>query len=664
VSSPSKDRRKKDDKKRRKREAEKRKRRAHLQESRSDAGRMRRAALWPLREARINRDFRETGMAQVLVAREAFGRIAFALFLVDLRCLGVKDCFARDGQDAEGYDEMLTALTGEREMEPCDPAFAAKVVLEGAAYAAGLGFRPEAGFGVARELLGGIDPAAASEEVPLGHAGKPMYVAGPNDDVARILSRLEERLGPGGFHYVVPGGDAPEEWPGEDEPDPAERAWGRLRRAEGVVVGAVHRFALARRGRRFFEDAYEAFGGFRPGSDTRDRNAASGFLPWSLFAFSWTSPRKQRSSADRRSGPVAVEFLAEHGAELDELEHRLLLELVRRPFSFHAVTAAEPGRSIALRDLLTGREVVVRERLASGVATPGDVMYARAVTLDGVSILVGLEPFLLPASLQNAIIDLRESHAGEGGFLDDEEVGALDDSLRASYRSWEAELRNPRPPALQNTDGDPLAFHTLTYDLSCSPDEAFRALAPLAVGEDPEEMRGDGEMDGDGALVSIEFPWLRLGNAQNAGWENTVLGHIELELGLLTISVNSEKRAERIQSEVGRRLGERALPRSFEREAWRDALRPKPRRSGAAPESPEVRAELERMRDAQWRAWPDQPIPALGGRTPRAAARTESGRERLEALLLDFASSPPNPMSPDVDALRRELGLEPRRSRI
>ena len=56
-----------------------------------------------------------------------------------------------------------------------------------------------------------------------------------------------------------------------------------------------------------------------------------------------------------------------------------------------------------------------------------------------------------------------------------------------------------------------------------------------------------------------------------------------------------------------------------------------------APPRPEQFAELEEeFQRQQWEAWVDQPVPALNNRTPREAARSAGGRERLEALLADF----------------------------
>lgn len=56
------------------------------------------------------------------------------------------------------------------------------------------------------------------------------------------------------------------------------------------------------------------------------------------------------------------------------------------------------------------------------------------------------------------------------------------------------------------------------------------------------------------------------------------------------------------------------------------------------------------------------PIPALGGKTPRKAARSEKGRRELDLLLRDIEnheSRLPEGMRFDMSRLRKALGLEP-----
>lgn len=67
------------------------------------------------------------------------------------------------------------------------------------------------------------------------------------------------------------------------------------------------------------------------------------------------------------------------------------------------------------------------------------------------------------------------------------------------------------------------------------------------------------------------------------------------------------------------------------------------------------------MAQRHWDAWIDTKVPALGNRTPRQAARTAQGRERLAALLSDFARMAergPTAVRPDIEGLRRVLGLD------
>jgi hypothetical protein len=82
--------------------------------------------------------------------------------------------------------------------------------------------------------------------------------------------------------------------------------------------------------------------------------------------------------------------------------------------------------------------------------------------------------------------------------------------------------------------------------------------------------------------------------------------------------------------------------------------------SEALQNNPEIQEHLQKMATQHWQAWLDTPLPVLNNKTPREAAKSISGKERLEALLWQFEqqSATPQPFSPDVDALRETLGLK------
>jgi hypothetical protein len=133
--------------------------------------------------------------------------------------------------------------------------------------------------------------------------------------------------------------------------------------------------------------------------------------------------------------------------------------------------------------------------------------------------------------------------------------------------------------------------------------------------------------------------------------------------------VNSKRRARRIEREIAKRLGPDAVLESRTADPIEKLLAerqetPRDRLAELADErlqqQPEVQAFLREQGERHWEQWLDDRLPALGNRTPREAARTKEGRERLEALFAEFAWSverTPNAMSPDLSSLRAKLGL-------
>jgi hypothetical protein len=84
------------------------------------------------------------------------------------------------------------------------------------------------------------------------------------------------------------------------------------------------------------------------------------------------------------------------------------------------------------------------------------------------------------------------------------------------------------------------------------------------------------------------------------------------------------------------------------------------RRAGAKPVemTPEMILAAQEMVDRRYATWADLPLPALRGRTPRQACRTEAGRRRVTTLIRTMPDPPgPVPLRVPREALLRELGL-------
>lgn len=288
-----------------------------------------------------------------------------------------------------------------------------------------------------------------------------------------------------------------------------------------------------------------------------------------------------------------------------------------------------------------------------------------------------MAPIAIPprelANLLNVRDELKKEMREEGFELNLESLREWDLEMRDIYLSAAEYLANPPLPTLQNTDGDPISFVKLYFELRCSPQEAFDVLQSLALDQSPEDILDGATRDKNGNLLEVSFDWLKKGNKKHKSWENTIMGALTINGASLTAEVNSEKRAKKIQSEIAKKLGKRATFLRAVHESVDAKLEEMAALSGT-PEfeesqqeqkefasRPEVQAILKAQLEAHWEGWYNERLPALQNKTPIEAARTKAGRERLEALLIDFERRNENVPHPalrvDVAAIRKKLGL-------
>ena len=266
--------------------------------------------------------------------------------------------------------------------------------------------------------------------------------------------------------------------------------------------------------------------------------------------------RHRRGWPDR---PAAREYLDERRLDLRALQIRYVEAALSRPLSFFVVTAVAPGRSLDLRDVLTGRICRVLERSASISLEASALLMARVLSVDDVSIMLGAGAWVIPPAFHNPIITFRDSFVRGGKLLDEQTAQTLHVDVVRDYRDIVDELMNPRMPTLANTDGDPIAPTTVEFALQSTPCEAFDRLASLAYGYDADALLADARRDGSGTVTAVTVPWTVAGNKVHREWENTSLGTIEIDGRRLTVSVNSEQRARKIRGLPAKRLGDTAV---------------------------------------------------------------------------------------------------------
>ncbi|HEY4357576.1 MAG TPA: SEC-C metal-binding domain-containing protein [Acidobacteriaceae bacterium] len=399
------------------------------------------------------------------------------------------------------------------------------------------------------------------------------------------------------------------------------------------------------------------------------------FWPWLLFQWDPEGLLSRRGQKPRM-GIVAESFLLKAGNRLSEMEEMILEQATTQPVTFYEVILSVPGERLVLRNILIGGDTEVLERKASTILRAGDLCYGQIWKFPALSTLGSLAPIRMPAGNKVEVIGLRaklkKKIAKRNRDLDAQDLIRYADDIRGMYLDLRDALH--RPPALCNTDGDPIVFHIMTYHVG-SAQVAFDALAPLAWGLSKEELLEIAEVGDDGTFRGVEFDWAQDGNKQFETWENTILGHLKISGQTLTAETNSSNRAEALRGEIEQRLGLFAVHQNTSRETLEEMLKQKkqlPAASRAASSrrltepalDPELQKEFEAQMAREVERWITRKIPALGGRTPMEAVLDPDGREMVEALLLEWERKTQDPIGlgsfhPDIDGLRRVLKLLP-----
>ena len=297
------------------------------------------------------------------------------------------------------------------------------------------------------------------------------------------------------------------------------------------------------------------------------------------------------------------------------------------------VVEVEPGRGVTVLDLTSGDRIELRDRSLSRGVQVGEA---------GLTWIVPEPDGPAPAGGMVRVADHRRAP-----LLDLLDTDPAAEELAAWYAGLSA------PPAVANTEGDPLVFTTLRWKVD-DPGAVHAAL----VGR-----LGTPEEDDDGAtfmVLSDDEQWLR--------------GSLALHGDTVTGSANSAARAAVLRDLVAevapdaRLVDEERLPATdlpFGPDGRGDDEDGEDGLIDLDALSPEERADIEAQLDevitAHEDAWVDTPLPVLDGATPREAVDDPTRRPALERLLEEVREhashwdSPGRPM--DADRLADLLGL-------
>lgn len=172
--------------------------------------RMRLARQYPLHECLINRSWKEKGLANITLSRrQPDGALIFGVYLVDVLCLGVKNTFCNADFSMSRYRiDLVERVYRDDDPIPCSPDLAHHIIYGAIDFARQFGFEPQRDFTLSQCVLEERGSLELVEDIEFGREGKPLFIAGPDDNVPRILKQLESTAGRGHFDFIY-GSDSP-----------------------------------------------------------------------------------------------------------------------------------------------------------------------------------------------------------------------------------------------------------------------------------------------------------------------------------------------------------------------------------------------------------------------------------------------------------------------
>jgi len=400
---------------------------------------------------------------------------------------------------------------------------------------------------------------------------------------------------------------------------------------------------------RLMQFASRKFGdGWRRFEDDFDdaRDSIHLAYPWSVYGFKVAGTT------------VADAYVESRGHHLAEEERRWLEAQRAAWLSIWEVKSVEPGRSLTLHDALSGERRNVLESRASRSLAVHHALLARVVDYAGFSLLAGAHATPLPPLEAAHVMDRARAHLRRKRAAIPPERLRKAAFGRSLIRYWEeaaseVRMRGALPPELRNRDGDPLL---LTVDRFKVASGAMERVAD-AVAELDDAWLDDADENTKTYVVQRDDETL-------ADGRRTVVGSVRLTPTELRIETNSEARAgalrERIEAACGDAIRHRAREREDPLAGGTASGRP---RSASPPPSPKEERLNAEYKARHYAEWPDMPLPALNGRTPRECAKTAAGRREVDLLLkhmehmehMEHQASWGRPF--DFSVVREELGV-------
>src|SRR5690606_10278952 len=167
-----------------------------------------RARNLPIFKCLVNEGWEEEGLAQLTISRRHInGNITYCSYLVDLKCLGVKDTFYDFNIPEAHFEQVVERMEQGYALVGIEYALAHNIIHAGWEFGEEIGFKAHKDFlSITRYMLEEDGDAIPFIKIDCGDVDrKPLYVQGPLEDAAavnRILAQLEKNVGHGNYRFI------------------------------------------------------------------------------------------------------------------------------------------------------------------------------------------------------------------------------------------------------------------------------------------------------------------------------------------------------------------------------------------------------------------------------------------------------------------------------
>ena len=379
---------------------------------------------------------------------------------------------------------------------------------------------------------------------------------------------------------------------------------------------------------------------------------------------------------------VVSDFLKKSGLRLAPPARKYLEALRDSSPGIYEVIAVRPGQGVTVRDLLIeGNPIEVIEISGSRQIVQWDRLAARIVEHGGNRVFTGAL-FPLAKERGKALIEelkgMLQKLAQNTGVASEVFRGEAIRTMReAAPRiaglqvAQTLERLHPSLPKVVNREGDPYQVIEACYPLASGKRKQVAACLDTEArlrrtGVRPPTWDWEARASEHPSSLPSAEGGLAIDVHPDGDTDRVVLANLKLSGKQLEVAVNSSRRLQNtralIEALLGELVGEPGIVIKSVEEAMAGHRHTAAQPRSAVPRRIE-REALRRYLDSHYRSWLDEKIPALGGKTPREAARDFEGRAQLIELLKDLENlearrAKDTGVGFDALWLWRELGID------